>query len=245
MHKVVVNPTWRCQFRCPYCWVIAVGFRDNPGRELPWQEWVAALTKHIPKGSIIDFSGGEPLLFKGFYPMLNWLLRKREDLNWAVTTNLASDEWELFYSDPLPRCAVINVSSHPESSQEVQARAAMLTQRYPLRVNWVVHPSSEKPDVEREWLNEITYEDWEGGNAVDGVPRYCNAGEKHWFIDPQGYIFNCSIEPRLGVVPSGNIFTGKFPKGGERLCKVGCGTCYTDNPSNWLVTMREVEAHPC
>ena len=241
MHKVVVNPTWDCQFRCPYCWVMAVGLRDNPGLEVPWQDWVEALTKHVPKGSIIDFSGGEPMLFPGFYPMLNWLLRKREDLNWAVTTNLASDAWEMFYTAPLPRCVVINVSAHPETTQEIGHRASMLSDKYSVRVNLVDHPSAELPEVPAGSITRITFEDWEAGRAVDGIPRYCDAGTKHWFIDPQGRIFNCSIEPRLGVPPSGNIFVGQFPEGGERLCKVGCGTCYTDNPSNWLVTMREAE----
>jgi MoaA/NifB/PqqE/SkfB family radical SAM enzyme len=231
--KIVWNPTWRCNLKCEYCWVRQVGWHNtNPG-ERSWQEWLMAFVKYLPERTVMDISGGEPLLFKGLHSLLGLLVQERPDIQWAMTTNLTPDAWERFYAHPVPKCVVINVSAHAITPNF--ERVNLLQQRYSVRVNRVEH---ERAPIVRGDYSRITYEDWSEGPAVDGVVRLCDAGTRHVVINPTGDIYHCSIEPRLGLDPVGNIFEGRFPKGGTRLCQYGCGTCYTDSPGAWFVRMR-------
>ena len=81
--KVVVNPTWRCQLHCIYCWMHGLGFK--PGQECSPRQWLWFLAQ-LPGPTTVDFSGGEPLLYEGIIDLIQRLAVR--DIGWAMTSNL-------------------------------------------------------------------------------------------------------------------------------------------------------------
>ncbi len=61
--------TQRCNLKCSYCWQKSPVKKDSlgylPEKELNAEEWIKVINR-IPRPSAIGFSGGEPLIFKGF-----------------------------------------------------------------------------------------------------------------------------------------------------------------------------------
>ena len=60
MKHVAINPTWRCQLRCPYCWRPWTK-HDETVPELGWAEWAEGLVRLLPAGATVDVSGGDKL----------------------------------------------------------------------------------------------------------------------------------------------------------------------------------------
>lgn len=230
MH-VVVNPTWRCQLACPYCWLphtrIVRGVAEHT-----WQQWIIALGAALPPRSIIDISGGEPLLFDGL-PELLLAIGSRE-MAWAITTNAlhTSAVERLIKLHPL-HCAAINVSDHVWNERARENIDRLRAAGYPVNVNRVSHP---KAGHHEPGGAELPYQDWEAGTALDGIARHCDAGLNHWVADPAGNVWRCQVSMQLGHPPLANLFTDERHTV-DMLCGYGCSTCYRDTPEAWHIKM--------
>lgn len=80
--KGIVNE--RCNYRCAYCdfWRLA-HYRDEMQLE-DWQRALVGLQDWIGNFSI-QYSGGEPLIYKAFLPLVEFCHRR--DIGWGVITN--------------------------------------------------------------------------------------------------------------------------------------------------------------
>jgi len=242
--RVIVNPTWRCQFSCPYCWVRAMGWHKLYRRhqERHWHDW-AVWVSALPEASSIDFSGGEPFV----YPGMVELLRVCADAHvaWAVTTNLDNaGAWHDLTTDPIEGCLGINVSWHPQSPPDLSWRIRRLHETgYPVFVNLVSHPNApELGDVGKVHVNHIPYQPWQEGLAVDGIKRQCTAGMAHVACDPLGRVYRCLVAMQTGQEPLGTIDDDLHDIALKESapCDFGCSTCYTVSPASWAVGMEAI-----
>jgi MoaA/NifB/PqqE/SkfB family radical SAM enzyme len=204
--------------------------------ERPWQEWASALALALPPGSSVDISGGEPLIYPGIVNLVAAL--GAAGIRWAITTNGLNERVldELCRHQP-PNCGLILVSAHAQNPGWLSAVERLRRAGFPVDVNRVGHPAA--PQV-GERHNEITFQNWEDGTALDGIPRICDAGRRHWVADPSGDVYRCQVLLQLGHKPIGNLLDAPLPEVGEWECRVGCSTCYTDHPAAWRVSWREV-----
>lgn len=243
--KVIIHPTWACQFRCSYCSVHARGLEKDP-RTLHWRRW-ADWIRQLPASSTIEISGGEPLLYRGLIDLLRAIVEM--GLGWGLTTNAAhSAAVEALAGARLAACAGLNVSIQPESPLDILERAALLREAgYPVRLNWVDHPGSPPfPSVRTQvefHVNRIPYQAWLEGGALDTVRRVCSAGSSHLCCDPVGRVYRCLVHLQLGIAPLGTIAAPltEVTLRGLQPCDTGCSTCYTTMPESWGLKMKGVQ----
>ena len=222
------------------CWMHVLGFK--PGDERPWREWLRFVC-WLPQGSIVDFSGGEPLLYEGIMELLQGMAE--HDVRWAMTTNLVNGDMVRKLEDvKLRNCVALNVSAHADGPKDFYRRAARLRDAgYRVTVNLVGHPAAR--DVE-DWCGPVSiipYQEWKEGLALDGKARMCDAGKNHLACSPEGNVYRCAVHMQVGAQPLATIRT---PPLMYRLkepvpCETGCSSCYTHEPGAWLVEMREVQ----
>jgi len=240
--RVIIHPTWVCQFHCPYCSVRAQGLGKGTGT-LPWQSW-ADWGRELPQGSSVEISGGEPTLYFGLINLLQAVADA--EVCWGITTNAAHLPGVTELVDARIRgCIGLNVSLHPESPPDVMERAETLRSvGYPVRLNWVDHPSSPPHTRVLGFLvNRIPYQAWAEGEALDGVRRVCSAGASHLCCDPMGRVYRCLVHLQLGVNQLGTIAEPleDVVTRGVQPCDTGCSTCYTVEPEAWAVKMRRIQ----
>ena len=241
---LAANLTWECDLRCPMCWIDALGLdRKVPTR--PWQDWRDSLSRY-GGNLLIDFSGGEPLLFPGLHKLC--LSLAAAGAEWALTTNLQQTEIaRLFLAVPVPSCISWNVSYHAALTDEHITFARQLRAAgYPVAINAVLHPSEPWPTTEHLAgfaLNWIPWQDWTAGDGTDGLPRICNAGQQHLVIAPDGTAYRCQVELQKQIRPMGNFLDGSLDvPPSTHLCLIGCSTCYTQNGQaapGWRVAMED------
>lgn len=240
--KVIIHPTWACQFHCPYCSVHAQGL-EKDAQTLGWRRW-ADWIRQLPPGSSIEISGGEPTL----YPHLGCLLGTIVGMGflWGLTTNAAQMSVITALAEARVRgCLALNVSIQPESPADIIERALFLREAgYPVRLNWVDHPDSPPvPEESGLRVNRIPYQAWAEGEALDGVRRVCSAGSSHLCCDPMGRVYRCLVHLQLGVEQLGTVADPL--KGittcGVQPCDTGCSTCYTIMPESWGIKMRGIQ----
>lgn len=236
--KIVINPSWNCQLHCPYCWLPHTKInRDAP--EHPWIQWAQAIIEHVPSGSIVDVSGGEPLLYDGLINLLCAIAPF--GIRWAITTNALHTPVvdELIRANP-PRCAMINVSDHSGNKAAHENIQKLRSSAFPVTVHRTQHPGAGHHE---DGAGLITYQRWAEGEALDGVKRICNAGVKHCVVDPGGDVFRCCVDMQVANKPMGNLFESSFRMAqGASVCDFGCSTCYTENPGEWMVNMEAYDA---
>lgn len=234
MQHIAIFPTWECQLKCDYC-SIRHSKIDRTVAPVSWQEWARHLPRVIGRGSIVDIAGGEPLLYAGILPLIGNL--GHIGFHWAMTTNaIATDVIaELIKMQPVG-CVCFNVSDHSGNPEAHDNIAKLRRAGYLVNVHRVAHPSAghHEPDAQT-----ITYQDWAGGKATDGKRRRCTAGLRHWVSDPRGDLWRCIVAMQTGQPSVGNLFTGEVRPTSQE-CTFGCTTCYTENPSEWLVEMEEL-----
>jgi len=91
--KVIANLTWRCDMRCPYCWLYgpdstSEGLLETEKNKISIDDWIKGLNNLLP--CTIDFCGGEPTLFGDDFVRIVESLNRNRYL-WALTTNMGSD----------------------------------------------------------------------------------------------------------------------------------------------------------
>lgn len=234
MSHVVIFPTWACQLACEYC-SIRHSKIDRRTAPVHWHQWRDALATRLAPGSVIDIAGGEPLLYDGIIELLPRIAEAGH--RWALTTNAkASAQVARLCAARPAGCICINVSDHagnPEVGPNVQA---MRRAGYHVNVHRVDHPAA---GTHLEGANVITYQDWAGGAAVDGIKRRCTAGAGHWVADPSGNMWRCVVALETGQPSVGNLFTGEArPTSAD--CDFGCSTCYTEEPTSWGIRMEAI-----
>jgi len=233
MH-VAIFPTWSCQLNCTYC-SIRNSKVDRTVQGVPWQTWAEALPKAVGKGSIVDIAGGEPLLYPGIVDLLHAL--GAAGLRWALTTNLKAHDVVKRICVEKPQGGVcINYSDHSGNPEARPNKLRLRQAGYLVNVHRVDHPAAGKHEPDAKL---ITYQDWKGGRAVDGVKRQCTAGMQHWVAGPNGDLWRCVVALETGQPSGGNLFRRQVQVVGT-LCEFGCSTCYTEDPASWGVEMREV-----
>lgn len=232
MKHIAIFPTWQCQLNCAYC-SIRHSKIDRTVPPVSWRKWATALPKAAGRGSIIDIAGGEPLLYEGLLDLLHSL--GQDGLRWAITTNGKALEVvrSIVKERPLG-CICWNVSDHSGNPEAHESIRLLREAHWFVNVHRVEHPAAGTHESD---AHTITYQDWAGGNAVDGVKRMCSAGKDHWVADPKGDLWRCIVAMEVGQPSGGNLFKGEV-KPGQALCDFGCSTCYTENPAEWSVEMR-------
>ena len=230
-NHVIVNPTWRCQLKCSYCWLPYVPL--NRGKERTAEEWIKALDKALPDGGVVDFSGGEPLLYPGIIDIIVAL--GEMGIFWGITTNGLNGKAidNLIEREP-KGCGVITLSDH-QGNEKAWANYDKLAQTaYPVKINRV------SDGEEQNRVNIVDYQDWEHGKATDGKRRLCSAGMHHWAVDPTGEVYRCLVALQTGQPSLGNMIDGTFePLKRRKGCDFGCSTCYRDSPATWVIEMEE------
>lgn len=238
MKHILINPTWKCQLDCAYCWMPHAPI-NTEGKERSGEEWARALLPVLSAGDLVDICGGEPTLWRG----LETLIRAFQSRNilWAMTTNL-------LYRPALERlaqagpagCVVINVSLH-EGNREIEDNVKrMQAAGFRLSFHLVDHPAAPRDGTIRPDMI-LPYQQWKEQIPTDGKRRRCNAGTNHWTADPVGDLWRCSVHAQLGLPPLGNLFTRQVTPLSDPICDTGCTTCYTDNPAGWGVRMEVID----
>ncbi len=82
-----IEITKKCNYNCPYCYCV---WHENPrlvSRELPISTWQKIIESFVRKGGKrVMFTGGEPLLKKGFLDLLDWTAQST-NLELSIFTN--------------------------------------------------------------------------------------------------------------------------------------------------------------
>lgn len=237
MRHVVINPTWRCQLACAYCWLPHARI-DRQAHEVPVMRWVLALERYLTPGDLVDVSGGEPLLRPGLDVLLHRL--GNGGIRWALTTNALATEAIDRMLELLPHNSVqINASDHAGNAAAWVNVRRLRAAGYNVQVNRVAHEAAGNHEAGGVAL---PYQDWQGGQALDGLARSCDAGDRHWVADPAGNVWRCQVWLQLGKPSMGNLFDGSFmPSVGAWDCTTGCSSCYRDTPEAWEIGMSVCE----
>lgn len=239
--RIILNPTWRCNYACEYCWLRALGWHRHTAERpaADWMRWV----RRLPDRSVIDVSGGEPLVYPGILEVLRTIGACGH--LWAMTTNLDGGAWrELLGQPALPGALVVNVSLHAQSPPDIAGRIARLADcGYRVSVNVVEHPAAPVvPEGLGCPVSRIPYQPWCEQLATDGVRRVCDAGRVHIACDPTGRVYRCMValqtgEPCLGTIDEP---LQRIRLVGPTRCDYGCSTCYTHSPGSWSVCMEAI-----
>lgn len=237
MNHVCIFPTWDCQNHCEYCSIRHSKVdRTICDPAVTWPKWFAALDRVLRRGDVVDIAGGEPLLYPGIVSLVYEL--GIHGYHWALTTNARHTANIRRLCDERPiNCVCINVSDHAENPESVKAVAALRDAGFRVNVHRVDHPAAGKHHGRDAQI--ITYQDWSGGKATDGVRRHCTAGVHHWVADPRGDLWRCVVALETGQPPVGNLFTGEVTPT-DTLCDFGCTSCYTEDPGSWGIWMEEI-----
>jgi len=185
MIRIQAIPTWRCNFydfknakphgaNCPYCVIFSpmatVGtyFQYNTTvrpieREMTLREWTEGIL-HITNGLrekvLFDFTGGEPLLYKGFDLLIHNLTKLGHQ--WVITSNTSLTGFiEDYFKEPLFYQSLLGWTSswHPSSrltiNQFIDNLKYIKSKRDSVTTTVVLHEST-KGSIEKDirLLNE-------------------------------------------------------------------------------------------
>ena len=256
--RLLINPLWRCQNQCSYCWVEkTVRLRPELYRvqERMLDDWLLAIFKLEP-GDTVDICGGEPLL-------LEWLpefcrVLNENSITWAITTNLQYLPGLERFLEVNPRGGGFTVSFHPESKwrfPEFLRRVVKMGNYYAPSINVI-------DTVAVECADEIAI--LRGGGAHVFVSPYeepldlterseqgfcCKGGEQHLTIAPDGSAWPCLTslrsprwkEYRLGNFLDEELDLTRKPQPCHLMCEQYL--ILKDHPAGEDIW--DVEAHPC
>lgn len=127
---VVFNPTFGCNYRCPYCSVFSREYRYYPREsEHSWEEWVEAFDRFPP--ALINISGGEPFYYRDLVQLIANMPPKHTII--GISTNLSLPFNEL--ADISSKNFTITASFHPHmTDKEPFAARVLKVKEYGIRV---------------------------------------------------------------------------------------------------------------
>jgi MoaA/NifB/PqqE/SkfB family radical SAM enzyme len=238
MRSAIWFLTWKCNYKCPYCWEVQRASRGEIEHEpfIDFDQAVAAWNAIRP--AILDISGGEPFLFPRFAEMINAL---DSEIKVAITTNLSLDITQFTQSVSPARCKSMTLSYHPIQCRNFDAfvGAALMLKNlgYCITVNFVTWPA-------QMWLIPILRHRFEAldirfhvdpyaqtphypyrcsakeaalvaehcgadRRPAEGVrPVTCSAGIDHVVAFPDGQVYRCINDKLRGLAPLGSLQEG-------------------------------------
>jgi MoaA/NifB/PqqE/SkfB family radical SAM enzyme len=82
--EVMLELTWRCNLRCSFCYLLGRGLLNKGGAEMSTAE-ALKLVNRFPAGTRFYLSGGEPLLRKDIFKIMERI--KARGCRWGLNTN--------------------------------------------------------------------------------------------------------------------------------------------------------------
>lgn len=225
--KVLLLPTLRCNLSCDYCYLQGIKTRGTIEKlsdfhqSIEWidgLEWFENVYGEIDS---IDFSGGEPFLYRDIMHLLIELLKKHGSVN--LTSNLELIPDEFFELDP--HMIGLTVSLHLKDGRArkrfIETMKRLRERGFRFNINFVGHPSqiekfeqvldiagnfgvgahlepyvnykSESPDFSIKDNPYYTEEDRRGIEYSENreYPTDCNIFGKYAVIAPNGNVYPC------------------------------------------------------
>jgi len=261
MKRILLYPTMRCNLKCPYChfgvehqergytWS---GYEKDHyiESEISPDRFLKFIKDNAPMH--IEFSGGEPTLYKGFKRLVNMLPC---GCSWAITSNTLTDiqgvdfekciSWTAsghVYNDIFKKNIAYIKSKTPNVSvsmvmtmkgfdkcvqraqglAELRIRVNLLRELNP-GVNWEKTKEWETLVKMRAWGYNVVEDDIPGSFEFDSG-YMCRGGSEYIAIMPDGLVYRCYSEAMNGQ-PIGKVKNFKFepePFKCDRPC-LGCG----------------------
>lgn len=259
----LINPTWRCQNHCSYCWLNG-SVRTRPemmrAQERPLADWVHAIQRD--RIEIVDIAGGEPLL-------LGWLaglLDMCPQTVFGLSTNgLDMRALRVLSAQPHPNLVAINVSYHPDTAQrlpdyDARWQGAVLLLRdmsLPVHCNVVMYPDVvERSERMLAWmrqkqiLHELSpYEDVGSLGIPQATGLCCQGGVNHMTVAPDGSAWPCLSTLRSPYAASmclGNWLDGMIDLSRKpQPCHLQCVDYFVLPSQHSAGDMWRIEAKPC
>jgi MoaA/NifB/PqqE/SkfB family radical SAM enzyme len=240
--RVVVNLSWKCNLgNCPYCWLKYIAQSESVLQvtsDRSADEWVEALNRLDP--AILDFAGGEPLIFPGFIDLLTQLDPKHR---YAITTNLHGEALRDILRIPTGNCVHVTASYQPTGRldpDEFMFRLDTLRLKgISCSINLVNHESFPNvQDVAQLFRSKgftvsvSPYEHPPNLEVPNDVTFLCQAGIRHYFLNSNGDVYPCCSWFRYSGREQrnmGNIFNGSFRKySTPQTCRLRCEMYYLE-----------------
>ena len=248
---IMVNITWHCELKCPYCWhytksgtVTIGGDVVKIEQDAPTKDWICAFQNLPP--ALLDFVGGEPFIYKGWLELCKKMPRKHK---YTITSNLHSKLLEKFVSMVSPhQCIHVTGSFHPRGNltkEEFLGRLNIFRQAgFDVSIN-IVEYSTTLPHIpqlkkffEEENGIRTDVNPWENPRDLKVLrPKSaltCNAGIRHVFINNNGDVYKCLTNfryPDRDRALMGNLFRGDYRLFTERqACDRYCELYYIVDP---------------
>lgn len=260
MRHYLIQPTWRCQNKCSYCWMQAtIGQRPDllHAQERSAEDWYNALKRDRPE--LVDIAGGEPLL-------LEWvpdLMRICRSLRFGLSTNgLATRGIDNLCRSRVPNLVAVNVSLHPETrvpdyaERFKDAVMRLKAAGYHVHCNLVDAPGNvEKAAKLLAWMQDkdVAFEvspfervEQLGYQMETGL--VCKGGVNHLVMAPDGSAWPCLTALRspyyaelcLGNWLDDTVDVAKKPQ----PCYLACTDYYVLSKEHSAGDMWGVEARP-
>jgi organic radical activating enzyme len=203
MKHYLINPTWRCQNHCPYCWV-RKSVKQRPemvhAPERPLADWIAAIQRDRPE--MVDIAGGEPLL-TGWIPEL--VLACPETRFGLSTNGLADGELQRLAHIKPRNLLSVALSYHPDSEwphyeQRWRRAAVIVGMAWGHRLFNVVDYADNVARAQGAitWLQSVNgrmtispYEETDDLDAMQPTGLTCQGGVTHLVIAPDGATWPC------------------------------------------------------
>lgn len=139
---VLLNPTWRCNYRCSYCCIVTKFAYTSvvpKAAEVTGEEWIRGLEK-LPSAAVY-ICGGEPFVYADLPVIVNRLPEKHSLV--GIVTNLSQPT--VVYRK-IERKIHLNASFHREHTDGPQflAKIKELSPHFHIQVNIVATPENLK-----------------------------------------------------------------------------------------------------
>lgn len=205
MMHLLLNPTWRCQNQCSYCW-LNDSIRAHPellhAQEREPQDWIAAIMRDVP--DLVDVAGGEPLLLEWLPSLFGECSRTRFGLS---TNGLALRALRRLCQQRPGNVVAINLSYHPETKERIadyderwlEALRTLREANAPVHVNVVDHGDNAAASEhilaylrEENVRHEVSpYEDVTALSGLRDTGLVCKGGINHLVVAPDGEAWPC------------------------------------------------------
>jgi len=218
-NSIVFLPTFRCNYKCPYCLVNKFDYSRSFQKkdEHHWRDWIEVFEK-LPS-SIIHISGGEPFLFNGFIELVNNMPRKH--IIAGITTNLSFPisefkkisknnrrintsfhpfgvEKEVFLKKVLTLKKIgftiwVNIVAYPNLLKKIKSFIDYFRKRgLDVNVDPYLDPYYEYGDKEKKMVRSLVTRNRRiGFDHEDKDWKECYAGSKYIVILPNGDVYSC------------------------------------------------------
>lgn len=264
MRHWLIQPTWRCQNSCAYCWLNHT-IRERPelyhAEERPLGDWVAAIKRDTPDG--VDIAGGEPFLVE-WIPELIWAC---PDISFGLSTNgLVIDEIRRLANGPTKNISGVNVSYHPDCLDRIgpdynrmwrEAVEVFHSAGIPIGPSLVDYRDNlERSQEARDWLKTknincaITpYERMDTLSKCLDQGLCCKGGINHLTVAPDGTAWPCLTtlrSPYWRETQIGNWLDNTVkPSLVNQPCYLNCVDYYVLPSQHPSGDMWGLEAYPC